>query len=269
METIRYQHRENGYAVTTVDTQSPLGDITVVGILPAVYVGVKGRFFGEWKQSPKYGTQFSVSRWEEILPVTLIGIENYLASGLIRGIGPVTAKRIVETFGLKTLEIIEADPKELLKVPGIGKTKRSSMLESWGEYLHVKRLMLFLQEHEVSPALATKIYKTYQDESIAVLQQDPYLIIESVPGVGFKTADTLAMKLGYDRNDPRRAASGLFYTLTELATSGHVYANKQQLLETACQLLGTDRDVIETVLEDLLNDNQLIQEEDRIYHPMY
>ena len=269
VETIRYQHRENGYAVTTVDTQSPLGDITVVGILPAVYVGVKGRFFGEWKQSPKYGTQFSVSRWEEILPVTLLGIENYLASGLIRGIGPVTAKRIVETFGLKTLEIIEADPKELLKVPGIGKTKLSSMLESWGEYLHVKRLLLFLQEHEVSPALATKIYKTYQDESIAVLQQDPYLIIESVPGVGFKTADTLAMKLGYDRNDPRRAASGLFYTLTELATSGHVYANKQQLLETACQLLGTDRDVIETVLEDLLNDNQLIQEEDRIYHPMY
>ena len=89
VETIRYQHRENGYAVTTVDTQSPLGDITVVGILPAVYVGVKGRFFGEWKQSPKYGTQFSVSRWEEILPVTLIGIENYLASGLIRGIGPL------------------------------------------------------------------------------------------------------------------------------------------------------------------------------------
>lgn len=266
---IRYQHTENGYVVASIDTKLHLGQVTVVGMLPGLYVGAKGRFFGDWKQDSKYGIQFSASRWEEVLPVTVVGIENYLSSGLIRGIGPVTAKRIVETFGMKTLEIIEADPKELLKVPGIGKTKLSQMMASWGQFLHIKRLMLFLQEHSVSPALASKIYKTYQNESIAVLQEDPYLIIESIPGVGFKTADTLALKLGHDRNDPHRAAAGLLYTLTELANAGHVFVNEALLLDTANQLLSIEKELLESVLSDLLSSKKLIKEEERIYHPMY
>lgn len=266
---IRFRNEENGYVVLTIDTESMIGDACVVGTLPGIYVGAKGRYFGEWKKDPKYGMQFKAERWEEVMPVTIQGIENYLSSGLIRGIGPVTAHRIVTTFGLRTLEIIEANPKELLKVPGIGQGKLSQLLSSWGEFLHIKRLMLFLQEHSVTPGLATKIYKTYKDESIAVLQENPYAIIEDIRGVGFKTADTLALKLGYELNDPRRCASGLFFTLTELANNGHVFAKEEQLLSTASELLKIDRPSLAIVLSELLEDRKLIKDEENIYHPMY
>lgn len=266
---IRYQDSESGYVIISVETKLQIGTVWVVGTLPGIYLGAKGRFFGNWVKDTKYGMQLKADRWEEEVPVTTQGIENYLSSGLIRGVGPVTAKRIVETFGDRTLEIIESDAKELLKVPGIGKSKLSQIMQSWGQFLHIKRLMLFLQEHSVTPALATKIYKTYGSESIAVLQQDPYSIIEEIHGVGFKTADALALKLGYELDDPFRCAAGLLYTLTELANTGNVYAKLDQLLSTAKELLKVEPEILRGVVEDLLQADKLILDGENIYHPMY
>ena len=266
---IRFQNSDTGYAVIFLQVDQVMENVCVTGVLPGIHPEARGTFFGEWVHNPKYGLQFAATRWEELLPVTLKGIENYLSCGLIRGIGPKMAKRIVAKFGIDTIEIIEADPTRLLEVPGIGKAKLKRVLESWGEFLHIKKLMLFLQEHDVTPGLAVKIYNTYQERSISILQANPYVITEDIYGVGFKTADTLALKLGYAEDDPRRCAYGLQYALLALAGEGHAYAMEEQLLRTAAGLLRVDEAVLSQVLGDQLEAEKLIRDDERIYLPMY
>lgn len=182
IERITYQNAENGYTVLKCAVKNYSDLVTVVGIMPDTHVGSVLSLEGMWKMDAKYGRQFSVEKFEETLPATVYGIEKYLGSGLIKGVGPKFAKRIVEKFGKDTLDVIEDTPDELLKVPGIGKVRVDRIKTSWQEQKEIKNIMLFLQSHEVSTSHATKIFKTYGSESIAIVKENPYRLAD-VSGV--------------------------------------------------------------------------------------
>lgn len=192
VERITYTNTENGYTVLKVAVKNYNDLVTVVGIMPDTHVGSVLSLEGFWKMDAKYGRQFSVERFEETLPATVYGIEKYLGSGLIKGVGPKFAKRIVQKFGKDTLDVIEEAPDELVTVEGIGKIRVERIKKSWQEQKEIKNIMLFLQSHEVNTTHATKIFKTYGRDSISIVQENPYRLAEDVWGIGFKTADMIA-----------------------------------------------------------------------------
>ena len=221
----------------------------------------------------KYGRQFSVEKFEETLPATVYGIEKYLGSGLVKGVGPKFAKRIVEKFGKDTLDVIEDTPDELLKVPGIGKVRVDRIKTSWQEQKEIRNIMLFLQSHEVSTSHATKIFKTYGSESIAIVKENPYRLADDIWGIGFKTADSIAQKMGIDKGKFVRLRSGIFYTLNKLAEAGHCYATRGQLIEKAMELLEVEEPELMITLDEMIRTNDVIRDEtekgDAIYLPPY
>lgn len=174
----------------------------MVGYLLDLPAGTALLCEGEWKVDRKYGNEFVANTWTEIMPSTLFGIERYLSSGLVKGIGPKYAKLIVKQFGLQTLEIIENDIEQLLKVPGIGKKRFSQIQESWEKQKDIKDVMVFLQSYGVSTAYAAKIYKKYGKDSIGKVRQNPYRLADEVWGIGFKMADDIAHNMGYQDDDP-------------------------------------------------------------------
>lgn len=274
VERITYQNAENGYTVLKCAVKNYNDLITVVGTMPDTHVGSVLSLEGFWKMDVKYGRQFSVEHFEETLPATVYGIEKYLGSGLVKGVGPKFAKRIVEKFGKDTLDVIEECPDELLKVPGIGKVRVDRIKKSWQEQKEIKNIMLFLQSHEVSTSHATKIFKTYGSESIEIVKENPYRLADDIWGIGFKTADSIAQKMGFDKGKFVRLRSGIFYTLNKLAENGHCYANCRQLIEKAKELLEVEEPEIEITLDEMLRTNDVIQEknpeqEDAIYLPPY
>lgn len=196
VERITYQNEDNGYTVLKCAVRNYNDLVTVVGTMPDTHVGSVLSLDGYWKMDVKYGRQFSVEHFEETLPATVYGIEKYLGSGLVKGVGPKFAKRIVEKFGKDTLNVIEECPDELLNVPGIGKVRVDRIKTSWQEQKEIKNIMLFLQSHEVSTSHATKIFKTYGSESIEVVKENPYRLADDIWGIGFKTADSIAQKMG-------------------------------------------------------------------------
>ena len=198
--------------------------VTIVGSVLDVPVGSVLVCDGEWKVDRKYGSQFVVDSWEEVMPATLYGIEKYLGSGLVKGIGPTFAKLIVGKFGLATIDIIESDIDRLYEVAGIGKVRVEKIRESWEKQKDIKNVMLFLQGYGVSTAFAAKIYRQYGKESIDKVKGNPYTLADDIWGIGFKTADGIATKMGYEQNDLRRCRSGILYTLNQLSNEGHVYA---------------------------------------------
>lgn len=274
VERITYQNAENGYTVLKCAVKNYNDLLTVVGTMPDTHVGSVLSLEGFWKMDVKYGRQFSVEHFEETLPATVYGIEKYLGSGLVKGVGPKFAKRIVEKFGKDTLDVIEECPDELLKVPGIGKVRVDRIKKSWQEQKEIKNIMLFLQSHEVSTSHATKIFKTYGSESIEIVKENPYRLADDIWGIGFKTADSIAQKMGFDKGKFVRLRSGIFYTLNKLAENGHCYANRRQLIEKAKELLEVEEPEIEITLDEMLRTNDVIQEknpeqEDAIYLPPY
>ena len=258
VERITYRNDQNGYSVIKCTAKGYTDLITVVGAMPDVHVGSVLSVTGEWRLDPKYGRQFSIETFEETLPATVYGIEKYLGSGLVKGIGPLFAKRIVQEFGAETLNVIEDSPEDLIRVPGIGKVRVERIKESWVEQKEIKNIMLFLQGHDVSTAHATKIFKRYGAESIDVVRENPYRLADDIWGIGFKTADTIAARLGFEKDRYARLRSGLIYTLNKLAEDGHCYAEREHLIETGSTLL----DVSTELLSDALN--EMIQAEDVI-----
>lgn len=275
VERITYQNADNGYTVLKCAVKNYSDLVTVVGIMPDTHVGSVLSLDGFWKMDAKYGRQFSVEHFEETLPATMYGIEKYLGSGLVKGVGPKFAKRIVEKFGKDTLDVLEECPDELLKVPGIGKVRVDRIKTSWQEQKEIKNIMLFLQSHEVSTSHATKIFKTYGSESIEIVKENPYRLADDIWGIGFKTADSIAQKLGIEKEKFIRLRSGIFYTLNKLAESGHCYANRQQLIEKAQELLEVKEPEIQITLDEMLRTNDVIrdmgmeQEAEAIYLPPY
>ena len=237
VERITYQNPENGYTVLKCAVKSYKELVTVIGSLLDVNVGSVLLIYGNWKVDSRYGRQFAAESWEETLPATVFGIEKYLGSGLVKGVGPKFAKRIVEKFGKDTLDVIEETPDELLKVSGIGKVRVDRIKTSWQEQKEIKNIMLFLQSHEVSTSHATKIFKTYGSESIAIVKENPYRLADDIWGIGFKTADSIAQKMGIDKGKFVRLRSGIFYTLNKLAEAGHCYTTREQLTGRAKEVL--------------------------------
>ncbi len=273
VERITYQNADNGYTVLKCAVKNYSDLVTVVGTMPDTHVGSVLSLEGMWKMDAKYGRQFSVEKFEETLPATVYGIEKYLGSGLVKGLGPKFAKRIVEKFGKDTLDVIEDTPDELLKVPGIGKVRVDRIKTSWQEQKEIKNIMLFLQSHEVSTSHATKIYKTYGSESIAIVKENPYRLAEDIWGIGFKTADSIAQKMGIDKGEFVRLRSGIFYTLNKLAEAGHCYATRGQLIEKARELLEVEEPELMITLDEMIRTNDVIRDEaeeaDAIYLPPY
>ena len=257
VERVTYQNETNGYSVIKCRAKGYADLITVVGSMPEVHVGSVLTLSGEWTVNPKFGRQFTVSGFEETLPATVYGIEKYLGSGLVKGIGPKFAARIVRAFGAETLNVIEEDPDALLRVPGIGKLRVERIKKSWDEQKEIKNIMLFLQGHDVSTTHATKIYKTYGSDSIRVVKENPYRLADDIWGIGFRTADTIAEKLGVEKETAVRLRSGLLYTLNRLSEEGHCYARRDQLLKTGSELLSVEESVLPPVLDEMVRQDDV------------
>ena len=256
VERITFQ--SDGYSVLKCSAKGYSDLVTVVGMMPDAHVGSVLTLGGWWKIDSKYGRQFQVVTFEETLPATVYGIEKYLGSGLIKGIGPKYAKLIVNTFGADTLEVIETEPERLLEVPGIGEKRVERIRQGWTDQKEIKNIMLFLQGHDVSTAHATRIYKHYGAESIDVVRENPYRLADDIWGIGFKTADTIASKLGFEKTAYARLRGGLMYTLNRLAEDGHCYALRQQLTETGAKLLEVEENLLSPALDQMIADRDVI-----------
>ena len=269
VERITYQNPENGYSVLKVKVKGYNDLVTLVGNLLEVPVGSVLLCRGEWKVDKRYGSQFVAATWEETMPATVYGIEKYLGSGLVKGIGPRFARAIIQRFGTKTIDIIETEIERLYEVPNIGRKRVAKIRESWEKQKDIKNVMLFLQGYGVSTAYAAKIYREYGKESIDKVRENPYRLADDIWGIGFKTADGIAAKMGYEKEDPRRCRSGILYTLGQLSDEGHVYAGEEQLVKTAGQLLEAGETAIRDTLAGMLQAEDLILDKDAIYLPPF
>ena len=269
VERITYQNPENGYSVLKVKVKGYNDLVTLVGNLLEVPVGSVLLCRGEWKVDKRYGSQFVAATWEETMPATVYGIEKYLGSGLVKGIGPRFARAIVQRFGTETIDILETEIERLYEVPNIGRKRVAKIRESWEKQKDIKNVMLFLQGYGVSTAYAAKIYREYGKESIDKVRENPYRLADDIWGIGFKTADGIAAKMGYEKEDPRRCRSGILYTLGQLSDEGHVYAGEEQLVKTAGQLLEAGETAIRDTLAGMLQAEDLILDKDAIYLPPF
>lgn len=269
VERITFQNQENGYSIMKVKVKGYNDLVTIVGSLLDVPVGSVLLCDGDWKVDKHYGNQFVVETWQEVMPATIYGIEKYLGSGLVKGIGPKFAHLIVEKFGTETIDIIETDIERLYEVVGIGKKRVEKIRDSWEKQKDIKDVMLFLQGYGVSTAYAAKIYRQYGKDSIETVKANPYKLADDIWGIGFKTADGIANKMGYEKNDLRRCKSGLNYTLNQLSDEGHVYAVEEQLVEAAKKLLEADEEPIRQAMSEMLANDELKQEKDAIYLPPF
>ncbi|MEG2303674.1 MAG: ATP-dependent RecD-like DNA helicase [Cellulosilyticaceae bacterium] len=270
VERITYANEETGYSVIKIKCKGYMDLVTVVGSMATVNVGSVINIKGFWSSNPKYGKQFDVKEWEEALPASIYGIEKYLGSGLIKGIGPVYAKKIVQLFEEKTLDIIEEEPDRIIEVPGIGKKRVEMIKKAWQDQKEIKNIMIFLQSNGVSTSFGSRIYKFYGDKSIEVIQENPYKLADDIYGIGFKTADDVAAKLGIEKDSFKRCRAGLFYTLSQLSEEGHCYATYEQLVTKCVEILEVEEAKVVMSIEHLVIDKELIKEEpDVVYLPPF
>ncbi|MCI7611871.1 MAG: ATP-dependent RecD-like DNA helicase [Selenomonadaceae bacterium] len=269
VERITFQSPETGYTVLKARVKDYTELVAVVGNLLDANVGSVLLVEGSWKVDSRYGRQFMAESWEETMPATVYGIEKYLGSGLIKGVGPKFAQRIVRMFGTETIAVIEDDIDRLRQVEGIGSKRISMIKESWQKQKEVKNIMLFLQSNGVSTAYAAKIYKEYGNAAIDKVKENPFRLADDIWGIGFRTADIIAAKLGFGKDSFVRLRSGILYTLSALADEGHVYAERSQLAGKAVELLEADIANVQMTLDNMLQAEELILEEDAIFLPAF
>ncbi|HIC90732.1 MAG TPA: ATP-dependent RecD-like DNA helicase [Syntrophaceae bacterium] len=265
LERIAYVNEENNFTVAKLRTKDGRNPITIVGNLPAVTPGESLRVTGKWVVNKRFGEQFKVQSYLSITPSTLSGIERYLGSGLIKGMGPVMARRLVEQFGLETLDIIEHEPDRLLEIEGIGEVRLERIKQAWKHQKGIKEVMIFLQSYGVSASFATKIYREYQNKTIPVIKENPYRLATDVYGIGFKTADKIAQNLGIDPKSQIRAEAGILYILTELTEEGHVYYPESELVEKAIWALDIDREIVTSALANLESNDRIVIKNNSVY----
>ncbi|MGI5352537.1 SF1B family DNA helicase RecD2 [Streptomyces sp. CA-250714] len=257
LERITYANEDNGYTVARVDTGRGGGELlTVVGALLGAQAGESLRMEGRWGSHPQYGRQFHVDNYVTVLPATIQGIRRYLGSGLVKGVGPRTADRIVSHFGLDTLEIIEADPNRLIEVPGLGPKRTKLIAAAWEEQKAIKEVMVFLQGVGVSTSIAVRIYKQYGDASISVVRGNPYRLAADVWGIGFLTADRIAQSVGIPHDSPERVKAGLRHALSQSSDQGHCYLPEERLISEAVKLLQVDTGLVIDCLGELAADEE-------------
>jgi len=272
VEQIVFYNPDNGY---TVCRFLPDGGqaMTVVGAFPPLSPGEVLRIKGQWELSPRFGQQFRVEHFALTLPSSARGVEKFLASGLVHGIGPVLATRIVKVFGAGTVDILTSEPERLLEVEGVGRVKLAEIRKSWAEHQDIRDLIMFLQEHDVSTNLATKIYRQYGDRSFTVLKTSPYQLSLDIWGVGFKTADQLALKLGMDPGSIERVKAYILYLLEKDNEQGHVFSLAADVRAKCVLDLGVEGDKADRALDILLQGKNVVAEEFEggraLYLPFY
>ena len=263
VERVTYHAEDSGYTVARLKAPGERDLITIIGRFPDMHAGQTLRLTGYWRDHLKYGRQFQVMHAQETKPATLTGLEKYLGSGLIKGIGPVTAKRIVAHFGLETLDIIEQSCSRLIEVAGIGKIRVAMIERAWATQKAIKEVMIFLQGHGVSTTYAVKIYKQYGDQAIEVVSKNPYQLAADIFGIGFVTADTIARKLGIAPDSDFRYQAGIVYVLQQAAEDGHCFLPERELVEQGVKRLAlpespVDPASISTLIVQMAEDKRLI-----------
>ncbi|MGZ3524846.1 MAG: SF1B family DNA helicase RecD2 [Thermodesulfobacteriota bacterium] len=261
LEKISYHNEGNDFVVAKLREKEKRELTTIVGNLSGINPGESLKLTGKWVHNKRFGEQFQVESFEVTVPATLLGIQKYLASGLIKGVGPIMSERIVEKFGLDTLEVIEKTPEKLSKVEGIGPKRISVIRKAWEEQKEIKEIMIFLQGHGVSAAYSAKIYKQYGDQSIEIVRENPYRLARDIYGIGFVTADKIAQHLGIDRNSLIRAKAGLIYVLNQLTEQGHVYYPETQLIHKTKEILNVDEEIIILAVKELSKERDIVLED--------
>lgn len=262
LERIVYAAEEGGFTVARLEVAGRGEPVTIVGSLLGVQPGESLHLRGRWVHDRRYGEQFRVASYLPVQPSTLAGIERYLGSGLVRGVGKVMAKRLVEAFGFETLDVIESDSDRLTEVDGIG-PKRSGMIRAaWKEQREIKDVMLFLQSHGVTTGHAIKIYKAYGNQAIDLVRENPYRLALEIFGIGFKTADRIAMRIGIAADSPRRAEAGAIYALQTAAEEGHLFLPRERLLAATVSELSVAPEIVETAIDSLAADGRALLESD-------
>ncbi len=261
LERITYHNEENGYTVARLAVEGERDLVTIVGSFSNPIVGEMLVCEGRWSAHREYGRQLTVERYSTSRPATAFAIEKYLGSGLIKGVGPVMAKRMTDFFGVDTLDVIEHEPEKLKRVEGIGDKRIRMIQKAWNEQREIRNVMIFLQGKGVSATYAVKIYKTYGDKSIVTVEANPYRLAQDIWGIGFKTADKIAQQLGIELDSPRRLEAGLLHTLSEATDFGHLYLPEPKLLNSASEILTVPVDRILPILEVMISDNAVFGED--------
>ena len=267
---ITYQDAQAPYTVARLEVDD-VEEVTIVGGIFPVSEGEEIKVGGSWKVHPRYGLQFQAERWEKLEPATLEGIQKYLGSGLIKGIGPSYAKRLVAAFGLNTLKVLSEEPSKVLRVSGIGRIRAAKILRAWQEQRGMQDVMVFLQGHGVGSSLALKIYRAFGAETVARVKENPYCLAEEIYGVGFVLADRIAATLGISGDFPLRVQAGLLHVLKKFADDGHCYVPQTALKTNAAGLLQVDEDVVQYAIDRLALQARLVveqhgeEEETRVY----
>lgn len=287
VERITYYNPENGYSVIKItpdssDDISPEalardGTVAVTGNMPEISAGEHVRLTGDWTQNPRYGLQFRAETVTPLLPATTQGIINYLSSGIVKGIGPRTAEKIVDHFGVKTLDILEREPHRLEQVPGLRKTLARKLAQAWADNVATRQAMIFLQGYGVSSKMAIRIFEHYGSTTIQTVKDNPYILADDVFGIGFMRADGIARNMDIAPDDPNRIRAGLHFALNQLTREGHCYAPRQLLIRTAAELLKVENtQLVEQILDEEITNQTLIADstldqaqEPAIYLPVY
>lgn len=260
VERISFYSEENGFTVAKLSTKENDDVFTAVGFFPSLEVGEVLKLQGKWTMHKDYGCQLKVDSYETLMPATIKEIENYLASGVIKGIGAVTAKKIVEEFREQALEVLSKEPQKLLKISGIGKKKLKMITSSYEQQQETRETMLFLQQYGIGPSVAVRVYKNYKEKSIQVLKENPYRLADEVYGIGFKTADKIAQMMGVESDSLERLISGLKYVIYKAAQDGHVFLPRDILMHKAEGLLKVSLDLLEQALLALEEKQDIVVE---------
>jgi exodeoxyribonuclease V alpha subunit len=257
---ITYQHPDTHYTVARIEIDGASA-VTVVGVLFPVSEGEEIKVTGVWKTHPRYGLQFQVDQWEKIDPATIEGIEKYLGSGLIKGIGPNYAKRLVSAFGLDTLRVLSEEPLRVLEVGGIGEVRARRIMQAWQEQRGMQDVMVFLQGHGVGASMALRIYRVFGSETVARVRENPYALAQEVHGIGFLLADRIANSIGINGDFPLRVYAGVLHVLREFAEQGHCFVPLVTLKRNAAAILGVEEDPVEAAVEKLAVAGKLVFQE--------
>ena len=261
LENIVFSNTENGFTVAKIQENNKKELTCIVGNLTSLTPGETVVLQGEWKHHPHFGRQFAVAAYEVKSPSDVVGIQKYLASGLIKGIGPIYAQKIVDTFGIDTLKIIDDNPNALLQVEGIGKKRIKQIMQCWQEQKSIREVMIFLRSFDISPAYAQKIYKKYENQSITLIKENPYRLAKDIFGIGFLLADTIAKKMGFTDISSFRIQAGIEYNLWQMTNEGHTCYPKDLLIETTANILHIEKDLVDKQIPLMIAEQKIYQKQ--------
>ena len=272
VDRITFQNEENGYTVARLQVEGLAAynnrPATIVGEMLSINPGETVVLEGEWTTHKQYGAQFKIASYQTVYPSTVEGMRRYLGSGLIKGIGPVTAKRIVDHFGKEALDVIERDPERLVEVEGLGAKRAKWIIKAWEDQREIHNVMLFLQSHEVGTGYAVKIWKRYGHDAVELIRENPYRLSVDVWGIGFLTADRIAQKMGIPAHSDRRIQAGLLHVLNEAADKeGHVFLPEDALIESCVEALNVPVDAIAPCIAQLCSEESIVVDDERVYLP--